>query len=240
MSIALEYKKTKRTGFLPAFLCGGILAGLVPVLDMVFRSENYTHLSGSPFHILLTADWQMAAMLNVLLIMIGACILYHTEHADNGIQKMKTLPLTEYRLFWGKYCLLIGMYIIVLALEAAAFTFCILHWFDPYNGLGTDILKGFSYVLVLSLPAILSSLILASVCRNMWTSLGIGAICIFLATMLPTKNFILSLFPFALPFQILSESPAEQNRNYVIAAAIEFLILGITELILLKIRRSFE
>ena len=33
MSLSLECKKVKRTGFIPAFLCGGILAAAVPIVN---------------------------------------------------------------------------------------------------------------------------------------------------------------------------------------------------------------
>ena len=35
MSLSLECKKAKRTGFIPAFLCGGILAAAVPIVKSV-------------------------------------------------------------------------------------------------------------------------------------------------------------------------------------------------------------
>jgi len=102
MSFSLECKKVKRTGFTPAFLCGGILAATVPVLNMTVRSENYLGLYAGPVQILLDANWQMMAMLNILLIVSGACLMYHTEYADNAIQKICTLPTKESRLFFSK------------------------------------------------------------------------------------------------------------------------------------------
>ena len=45
MSVSLECKKVKRTGFLPAFLGGGILAAAVPVINMAVRSEMYLCLT---------------------------------------------------------------------------------------------------------------------------------------------------------------------------------------------------
>ena len=68
MSISLEYKKIKRTGFLPVFLGGGILAAAVPVVNMAVRSEIYLTQQGTPIQVLLEANWQMMAMLNVLLV----------------------------------------------------------------------------------------------------------------------------------------------------------------------------
>ena len=78
MKLLLECKKMKRTGFYPAFFAGGILASCFPLLNMLVRSENFTSLPQTPVQILLNSNWQMMAMLNTLLILAGACILYHT------------------------------------------------------------------------------------------------------------------------------------------------------------------
>ena len=44
MRVSLELKKVKRTGFLPTFLCGGILAASFPVINMdcPYRNISYT------------------------------------------------------------------------------------------------------------------------------------------------------------------------------------------------------
>ena len=109
MSVSLECKKIKRTGFLLAFLGGGILAAAVPVINMAVRSEQYLNLPDSPIQILLCTNWQMMAMLNVLLVVAGACLLYHTEYADNAMQKMKSLPIRESSIFLGKAVLTLSL-----------------------------------------------------------------------------------------------------------------------------------
>ena len=202
MSFALECKKVRRTGFLPAFLGGGVLAAAVPVLNMAFRSEMYVNINASPVNILLGANWQMMTMLNILLIVAGACIMYNTEYADNTIQRMCTLPTKESTIFFGKTVVLITASIMLLVIEAVSVFFCSVHWFPQSADLYMEILKNFGFFLLLMLPAVLLSLLIASVCKNMWISLGIGGVCVFLATMIPTQNFALILFPFALPFQM--------------------------------------
>ena len=143
MSVSLECKKIKRTGFLPAFLGGGILAAAVPVINMVVRSEMYLNLPGNPIQILLDANWQMMTMLNVLLVVAGACLLYHTEYADNAMQKMKSLPVRESSIFLGKAVLTIFMSLFVLAIEAGAVAFCTYNWFEIGNGFFVDLCLGF-------------------------------------------------------------------------------------------------
>lgn len=128
----------------------------------------------------------------------------------------------------------------ILAIEAASIAFCSYHWFEPSPEVWTEIIKNFGYALLLMLPTALGSLFLASACKNMWVSLGVGVVCVFTATMLPTKNFILSLFPFALPFQIFAGTAEHTAHSFLIAAIAEILIIGIAEVLFLKVRRSFE
>lgn len=238
MSFSLECKKVKRTGFTPAFVSGGLLAAIVPVLNMAVRSENYLGLHATPVQILMDANWQMMAMLNILLIVAGACLMYHTEYADNAIQRMCTLPMKESKLFFGKVTLMALMCIVILVIEAVSITFCSYHWFELTHEVWVEIMKSFGYALLLMLPSAFSSLFIASACKNMWVSLGIGVVCVFTATMVPTKNFVLSLFLFALPFQVLAGTAENTACLFLIAAAVEIIIIGIVEVIFLKVRRS--
>lgn len=239
MNVLLEWKKVKRTGFLPTFLCGGIFASAIPVVNMAVRSEMYQTKPGTPFQILLDANWQTMAMLNLLLMIIGACLLYHTEYADHAMQKMNSLPIRESSVFLGKMIMLILMGVIVLAVETGALTFCSAYWFEAGNGLWGELWKYFGYAFLLMQPCIILSLILSQAFQNMWISLGIGVVCVFIATMLPTNNFILSLFPFATPFQIFESTDIERVIRYSYAAVAEILGFGFTEMVYLKVRRSF-
>ena len=124
MSVSLECKKVKRTGFLPAFFGGGILAAAVPIVNMAVRSEIYLKQPGSPIQILLGANWQMMAMLNVLLAVAGACLLYHTEYADNAMRKRKSLRIPDSSIFFSKSVLTVFLSLLVVALEAGAGAFC--------------------------------------------------------------------------------------------------------------------
>ncbi len=240
MSFWLECKKVHRTGFTPAFFCGGFLAAIVPILNMAVRSENYLGLDASPVKILMNANWQMMALLNILLVTAGACLMYHTEYADGAIQKMCALPIKESRLFFGKAALMALMCIVILVIEAAGIIFCSYRWFEMSADVWLEVMKNFGYALMLMLPAAFGSLFIASACRNMWVSLGICVVCVFTATMLPTENFVLSMFPFALPFQIFAGEAENTVCMFLIAAVVEILIIGVAEVLFLKVRRSFE
>ncbi|NLX71117.1 MAG: ABC transporter permease subunit [Clostridiales bacterium] len=240
MSFGLECKKMKRTGFIPAFLCGGFLAAIVPILNMAVRSENYLRLDKSPVQILMNANWQMMAMLHVLLVVAGACLMYHTEYADNAILRMCTLPIKESRIFFGKAALMAVMCVVLLSIEAVSITFCLYYWFGLSASVWMEVIENFGHAFLLMLPTVLASLLIASAFKNMWMSLGISVVCVFTATMLPIKNFVLSLFPFALPFQMFAGATGNTVCNYMVAAAIEILIIGIVEVLFLKVRRLFN
>lgn len=237
----LECRKIRRTGFAPAFLAGGILASAFPVLNMAVRSEMYTAIRESPVKILLDANWQMMAMMNILLLVAGACLMYHTEYADHAMQKMCMLPIRESSLYLWKALLMAGMCIFTLVIEAAVITGSGIHWFveNDAGSLFAETGKNFLWFFFLLLPAVLVSLGFASACKNMWISLGIGVICVFTATLLPTDSFILSLFPFALPFQVFSDLAGQEIRNYLFAAAVESAVFVFAELLFLKTRRHF-
>lgn len=236
MILKLEYDKTKRTGFLPAFICGGLIAAAVPVLNMSLRAELYLSMPGSPLQILLDANWQVMAMLNLLLISCGACLLYHTEYADNALQKMRTLPVRESRLFWGKVLLLVCMCVVLLAAESAGIAFCCRHWFPAAAASASDIARAAGLALAYLLPTVMASLFIVSLCRSLWTSLGICVLCVFTATLLPADRFIFSMFPFLLPLRTPLAS-ADMPR-YLLVIGGELFLFGLAESLFLTIRRA--
>ena len=240
MRISLECQKLKRTGFLPAFLGGGILAAAVPVINMSARSELYLSMDLSPIPILLNANWQMMTMFNILLVLAGTCLMYHIEFADHAMQKMKSLPIRESSIFFHKVVLVMVMSAVVLLLEAGAVAFCTDHWFEITEGFWLELFQNFAYEFLLILPSMVLSMFLASVFENMWVSLGIGVFCVFTATMLPTDHFLLSLFPFAIPFQILAGTDKTEVIHYLYAAIIDVLVLSLLEVLFVKVRRLFE
>lgn len=254
MGIALEYKKIKRTGIIPGCLAGGFLAALIPVLELAVRSEQYTGLMQPPLRTIFQADWQMMSMLNMLIVITAACMMYHTEYADNAIQRIITLPMREETVYFLKALLLSGMCAGFLAIEMISVSMCTLHWFGGEDGAFTayydlplheayleliqDLLWNLGYCFCMLLPMIFLSLLIASACKNMWISLGVDVVCVFMATMIPVKYFSLAIFPFALPFQILEGAGMGQTVRFLAAGLIEGVVIGAAEIAFLRVRRS--
>ena len=241
MSLFIESKKLRRTGYIPAFLAGGFLAAAFPAAYMAVKAEEMTSLSGKPMDLLMSANWQMMAMLNILISICGACMMYHTEYADNGIQKMSVLPVRQESLFFGKFVIAFWGLSAMVIMEMAALAGCAKYWFPDDVFSFTEILKTAGFQMVVALPTVMIMLVIASACKNMWVSLGIGVICVFTFSILPQDNTVLSLFPFASPYQMFSEA-TENGRTVLFLAVcgIETVAFGIGEVIYLKVRRCFE
>ena len=239
MSFRLECKKIRRTGLTAAFIAGSIIAAALPIINTAARPDTFTSMAGSPAAVLTDANLQLISMLNLLLVTAGACILYHIEYADNGLQKMQSLPVRESGLFTGKCGILLPFVLVMFLFEAASLYFCGWHWLDAGKEELIEMLQTLGFTLLLTLPAAIIALVISSACRNMWTTLGIGVLCIFTATMLPTDNFIFSLFPYVLPFQILPGMETTRVIHYCIATVCETGIACAAEFIYLKVRRLF-
>ncbi len=238
MSLVIESRKLKRTGYLPAFLAGGALAAAFPVAYMMAKAEEMTSLSGNPLAILMSANWQMMAMLNVLVSICGACMMYHTEYADNGMQKMSALPVRQGNLFFGKFVIAALVLSAMVVLETAVLAGCAEYWFPGYVLDRAEAVKTAGFQIAVTLPTVMLMLVIASACRNMWISLGIGVILVFTLSVFPQDNEVLSLFPFASPYQTFAAA-AENGRAllFVAACGIETVLFGIAEVIYLKVRR---
>ena len=59
MSLTLEQRKLKRTGFFPAFFIGGLLAASFPILNTAVRPDQFIYQPLPALDILMDANWQM-------------------------------------------------------------------------------------------------------------------------------------------------------------------------------------
>ena len=239
MTSALEWKKMRRTGFFPAFLAGGLLTAAVPVVNTALRPENFVDQQALPAVILTGANWQVMSMLLSFLLIIGACIMYHTEFADNAMQRMDTLPKRPEDLFFGKCSVLLVLTAGVLVLGGTAFLFCGWKWFSADRIFTAEIGKSMGFSFVMFLPLLIFMTAVSSLCKNMWISLGIGTICLFMTSILQNGGGILSYLPFMMPMKIYPALQEAQAVRCLIISCGETVGIGVLEIICLKIRRNF-
>ncbi|HJB01362.1 MAG TPA: ABC transporter permease [Candidatus Mediterraneibacter merdavium] len=241
MILNLEIKKLKRTGYFPAFLGGSLLAATFPLVNMLVRPESFTSLPGDPFRILTDANWQMMAMLNVLTAICGACMMYNIEHANNGSQKMDVLPVRTGSLFLGKFVIAALTMAMMNVVETITLMGCSLHWFPSYKADPAGLLCTALFQWAVALPTVMLMLVIASACKNMWVSLGIGVILVFTLSIFPQDHTVLSLCPFSSPYQTLAMA-AENGRVplFLGVCTAETAAFGFIELLYNKIRRYTE
>lgn len=241
MILTLELKKLKRTGYYAAFLAGGLLAAAVPLLQTALRREVFLAEEKEPLTILLNANWNMMSMLNLMLILCGACIMYHTEYADNALQKMDLLPVRPIRLFLAKLVLMSLAVLYCFAAEGIALALCCRLWFPAVSPDTARLWEELSYSFLLTLPTIALMLVIASLCRNMWISLGAGLILLFTVVTLPDDSLLCCLLPFAAPLRLLSHARSCGFAGRLLAGCVaEAFLFLFSEWILLKLRRCFS
>lgn len=209
MILNLERKKLCRTGYFPAILAGSLAASAFPIANMIVRSKTFTVQPGNALTILLTSNWQMMAMLNILTAVCTICIMYHTEFADRGDQKMSVLPVRPLSMFLCKLIIAAASQAFMILIESLILAGCVLFWF-PDRPLDLSLLlqQGiFSWIM--ALPAVMLMLVIASLCKNMWISLGTGVILVFTFTIFQGGPLILSLLPFSTPYALYEDVVSE-------------------------------
>ena len=240
MSLLIEFKKLKRTGFIPAVLIGGILASAIPLANMFFRTNTYLERSEAPLQILLSANWNPVALLNQLLMIAAACILYQIEYADNGRDKMETLPMGQGYAFIHKFILLGLSYTTLLLMEAAALIICTAKWFIINEEFYPELLSNLGFLIILAMPSVALMTVISSACRNMWISLGIGVIFLFTANVIPSAGYPLSIFPFSLPFRQVYLTKAAEISGYLCISLAETVVFILSGVLYNRIRRRLQ
>lgn len=237
MTFLVEFQKLKRSALLPALLLGGILSGAIPIINLLVRSDAFVQLPGDPLEILLNANWMMMALLNSLLMVLGSCILYHIEFVDHAIQRMDSLPIRPSHLFLNKFILLVLIFFIVFGIEGAALYFCVWKEFSVSDGFLVEVIKQMSYSFLMSMPLLSFMIAISSFLKNMWVTIGIGVIGIFISQILNSGKGIEQYFPFHFPFYSILEKGISVTFSLWVAVVetILFLAVGI---VLSKLRRN--
>ena len=236
MTAVLEVKKLRRTGYFPALLGSALLSAAAPAVNMAARGETYLAQSGGAIEILLNANWQMMAMLNVLSTLCAACLMFHAEYAETALDKLEVMPVRVFSVYLGKAVLAVFILAVMTAVEFVSLHLCARHWF----GENMDVARLLSlagYALAAGIPTLLASLAVAAACRNMWVSLGIGLTLVFTLSVFPQDNAVIRLLPYATPYTTALE---DQITTVLIACAAESAALLPLGPAILKARRRFE
>ena len=189
-----------------------------------------------------SSQWQLGygGHFHCFLAILGACILYHTEFANRAIEKLYMLPVSQGKVFLCKNLLLLLLFLPVFLIEDLFFLFCAWHWF-PGKDPGVEVLLGnTAFSLASILPALLLSTLIASLAKNMWISLGIGVIGMFLGQMSVSYDALFSkVYTFCLPYRCLTSSARAEDIFQILGiCAAETVVFAVIKLFLIKIRRQ--
>ena len=88
---------------------------------------------------------------------------------------------------------------------------------------------GFSFVMFL--PLLIFMTAVSSLCKNMWISLGIGTISLFMTSILQNGGGILSYLPFMMPMKIYPALQEAQIMKCLIISCVETVGIGVLEII---------
>ena len=78
--------------------------------------------------------------------------MYHTEFADNGMQKMSVLPIRLGTIFFWKFVIAALVLCVVVAVEMAALTGCGIYWFPDYAFDPAAVCQTAIFQIVVTLP----------------------------------------------------------------------------------------
>ena len=126
---------------------------------------------------------------------------------------MELLPVRTGRLFGWKFVLAALALASMVAIETAALAGCARHWFPAYEVSVGALLGTAGFQWFVTLPTVMLMLGIASACKNMWVSLGVGVILVFSLSIFPQEHPVLSLLPFSSPLSNPDRSHGPPPRS---------------------------
>ena len=126
----------------------------------------------------------------------------------------------------------------MVAIETAALAGCARHWFPAYEGSVGALLGTAGFQWFVTLPTVMLMLGIASACKNMWVSLGVGVILVFSLSIFPQEHPVLSLLPFSSPYQTLTAAMDHHRVPlFLVVCGVQTGALGLLALLYQKVGR---
>lgn len=230
-SINIEMKKLRRAGVLNTLLFAGIAGAFYAALNWFVRKDYLLSVDINPMTALLTQLYGVISLLNVFAIIVSTSNIYSIEYKNNGLRKMKTLPIKSANLFIQKLIILVGVLALSYCIEFASLAllggkYLPVDTFDIFV-----LIKFASYTFLIILPCLIFMLIISMLSTNMWIPVGIGIIGLFSGmSMIGIENKISYLNPFVLLLKPAMNLTTEIDMSIIIISIMEiivFFLIGI-------------
>lgn len=230
-TLTIELRKEKRTGIIPLMLAVGILGAAYAFVNFIVRKDTLLNLPFAPMDILLTQLYGMILILNMFGIIVAACLIYNMEFKGNAVKKMYLLPISVPVLYFCKFLILTGMFLIALFFQNLAFTKIGITDL-PQGTFDLKILIVFAgYSFLTSMPVLSFMIFVSSRFESMWIPLGVGVIGFLSGMALAPSNLtLLMAHPFVVMLKPAVALSAQPDITVVIisfAETVLFLFTGL-------------
>lgn len=230
-TLAIEFRKEKRTGVIPVFLAVGISGAAYAFANFLVRKDTLLNLPLDPMDVLLTQLYGMILILNMFGIIVGTSMIYNMEFRGNAVKKMYMLPVNVPGMYLCKFLILTVMLLVAVILQNLALMK--IGMTDlPQGTFELKTLVGFAaYSFFTSMPVLSFMLLISSRFETMWVPLGVGVAGFLSGMALANSNrAFLLLHPFVVMLKPAVAMRARPDGAVVLAALAEtllFLAIGL-------------
>lgn len=179
--IAIEKRKLKRTCYFLIMLSAGFIGGGYAFAFFAVQKDVILHLPLDPAAGLLTQSYGLISLVNLFAVIVGACTLFHTEYASEGIKKMAALPVSIMRIYTGKTVIYLFTIFSALIMETAGLILTAQIFLPAETNAVGQIVLFMGSVFLLTVPGSLLMLLISALNSNMWITIGVGVAGLFSA-----------------------------------------------------------
>lgn len=227
-SLSIEIKKLRRAGVLNTLIFAGIAGAFYAVLNWYLRKDYLLTADINPMTALLTQLYGVISLLNVFAIIVSASNIYSIEYKNNGLRKMKTLPIKSGNLFIQKLIILVGTLSLAYLIEFTSLAI-LGGKYLPNDTFDLFVLLQFAcYTFLIILPCLVFMLIVSLLSSNTWITVGIGVVGFFSGmSMVGLENTISILNPFVLVLKPAINLTTGTDIMVILISIIEIFIFVI-------------
>ncbi len=224
-SLSIEVQKLRRAGVIGTLMLAGAAGSIYAVMNWVGRKEVLLAADINPMSVLLTQLYGVICLLNIFAIIVITSNIYYIEHQNNGLKRMRTLPIKISEIFTSKLVILSGTLLIAYVIEFT--TLALLgNLYLPKETFDFIVLIQFAfYVFLISLPCLTLMLMVSMLSANLWITIGIGVVGFFSGmSMVAMDTAVNTLNPFALILKPAMSLSAEVDLIMLMISVIETII----------------
>ncbi|SKA04490.1 ABC transporter permease [Anaerorhabdus furcosa] len=221
-TLAIEFRKEKRTGILSLMILIGILGAAYVFINFIIRKDTLLSLPLSPMDVLLTQLYGMIMVLNMFGIIVATCMIYNMEFKGSAVKKMYMLPIKVSSIYLCKFVIITFLLFVAICFQNLALTQIGITDLPQGTFEISTLIKFTGYSFVTTMPVLSFMLFVSSRFENMWIPLGIGVAGFLSGMALANSNITLFMIhPFIVMLKPAIAMSAQPNLTVSLIALIE-------------------